>query len=60
MEVATTRLEKKILKEIDSLSREKQMDRTTFLRNLIHKDLEIERKIRIDKKLLQKKLSERL
>ena len=45
----TTRVEEKLLQEIDQLSKENQMDRASFLRNLIVGGLEIEK----EKKVLQ-------
>lgn len=43
----STRIEEKILAEIDELSNEKQMDRASLLRNLIVEGLTIERKKRV-------------
>lgn len=57
MEVATTRLDEKILKEIDFLSKEKQMGRATFLRNLIVDALEIERKKSVLRLYKERKIS---
>lgn len=57
MEVATTRLDGKILKEIDLLSKEKQMDRATFLRNLILEALRIEKKKNVLRLYKERKIS---
>ena len=43
----TTRVEEKLLLEIDQLSKEKHMDRATLLRNLIAEGLSIERKNKV-------------
>ena len=39
----TTRVEEKLLQEIDQLSKDNQMDRATFLRNLIVEGVSIEK-----------------
>ena len=43
----STRIEEKILSEIDELSKEKHMDRASFLRNLIVEGLSIEKKKKV-------------
>lgn len=43
----TTRIEEKLLAEIDQLSKENQMDRASFLRNLIVEGLSIEKKNKV-------------
>ena len=43
----TTRVEEKLLLEIDQLSKEKHMDRATLLRNLIAEGVSIERKNKV-------------
>lgn len=46
MTTVTTRVPEPMLKEIDMFSRKKHIDRSTLLRNLIARGLEIERKER--------------
>lgn len=53
----STRIEEKTLEEIDELSKEKQMDRASFLRNLIVEGLTIERKKRVLNMYKQRKIS---
>ena len=53
----STRIEEKILSEIDELSKEKHMDRASFLRNLIVEGLSIERKKKVLSIYKQKKIS---
>lgn len=55
--VVTTRIPEEMLDEIDSLSKEKHMDRATFLRNLISKGLSQEKKERTLKLYKGKKIS---
>ena len=43
----STRIEEKVLSEIDELSKEKQMDRASLLRNLIVEGLAVERKKKV-------------
>lgn len=43
----STRIEEKTLAEIDELSKEKQMDRASLLRNLIVEGLSIEKKKKV-------------
>ena len=43
----STRIEEKVLSEIDELSKEKQMDRASLLRNLIVEGLSIEKKKKV-------------
>ncbi len=61
----STRIDKEMLSEIDELSKEKQMDRASFLRNLIVEGLSIERKKKVlsmykDRKISLAKASEML
>ena len=53
----STRIEEKILSEIDELSKEKHMDRASLLRNLIVEGLSIERKKKVLSIYKQKKIS---
>ena len=53
----STRIEEKILSEIDELSKEKHMDRASFLRNLIVEGLSIERKKKVLSMYKQRKIS---
>ena len=61
----STRIDKEMLSEIDELSKEKQMDRASFLRNLIVEGLSIERKKKVlsmykDRKISMAKAAEML
>ena len=61
----TTRVEEKVLEEIDQLSKEKQMDRASLLRNLIVEGLEIEKEKKVlgmykDRKISLAKAAEML
>lgn len=53
----STRIEEKTLAEIDELSKEKQMDRASLLRNLIVEGLSIERKRKVLCMYKDKKIS---
>ncbi len=53
----TTRMDEKIVKEIDQLSKEQQMDRATMLRNLIVEGLKKERLKRVVELYRQEKIS---
>ncbi|MBI2541847.1 UPF0175 family protein [Candidatus Woesearchaeota archaeon] len=53
----STRIEESILAEIDELTKEKQMDRASLLRNLIVGGLAIERKKRVLNKYKERKVS---
>lgn len=53
----STRIEEKILAEIDELTKEKQMDRASLLRNLIVEGLTIERKRRVLNMYKERKIS---
>ncbi len=53
----STRIEEKILSEIDELSKEKQMDRASLLRNLIVEGLAIERKKKVLSMYKERKVS---
>ena len=53
----STRIEEKILSEIDELSKEKHMDRASFLRNLIVEGLSIEKKKKVLSMYKQRKIS---
>lgn len=53
----STRIEKEMLSEIDELSKEKQMDRASFLRNLIVEGLSIERKKKVLSMYKERKIS---
>lgn len=53
----TTRIEEKLLQEIDQFSKEKQMDRATFLRNLIVEGLSIEKRNKVLGMYKQRKIS---
>lgn len=55
--VVTTRVSSEMLGEIDSLSKEKHMDRATFLRNLISKGLSLEKRERTLKLYKERKVS---
>ncbi len=55
--VVTTRVPEETLNEIDALSKEKHMDRATFLRNIIEKGLKSERKERTLKLYKERKIS---
>ncbi len=55
--VVTTRVSVETLNEIDALSKEKHMDRATFLRNIIEKGLSLERKERTLKLYKERKIS---
>lgn len=57
MSVVTTRIPEEMLNEIDALSKERHMDRATFLRNLIDKGLTLERKERTLKLYKERKVS---
>ena len=61
----TTRVEEKVLEEIDQLSKENQMDRATFLRNLIVEGLSLEKEKKVlgmykDRKISLAKAAEML
>ena len=53
----TTRIEERLLAEIDQLSKEKQMDRASFLRNLIVEGLSIEKKNKVLTMYRERKIS---
>jgi len=53
----TTRVEEKLLQEIDQLSKENQMDRATFLRNLIVEGLSMEKERKVLKMYKDRKIS---
>lgn len=53
----STRIEKNVLSEIDELSKEKQMDRASFLRNLIVEGLSIEKKKKVLGMYKERKIS---
>lgn len=53
----STRIEEKILLEIDQLSKEKQMDRASFLRNLIVEGLAIEKRNKVLGMYKERKIS---
>ena len=53
----TTRVEEKILAEIDQFSKENQMDRASFLRNLIVEGLAMEKEKKVLKMYKNKKIS---
>ena len=53
----TTRVEEKVLAEIDQLSKENQMDRASFLRNLIVEGLVLEKEKKVLKMYKNKKIS---
>ena len=53
----STRIEEKILSEIDELSKEKHMDRASLLRNLIVEGLSIEKKKKVLSMYKQRKIS---
>lgn len=53
----TTRIGEKILAEIDQFSKEKQMDRASFLRNLIVEGLAIEKKNKVLSMYKERKIS---
>ena len=53
----TTRVEEKVLAEIDQLSKENQMDRASFLRNLIVEGLSIEKEKKVLKLYKDRKIS---
>ncbi|MBI3026715.1 UPF0175 family protein [Candidatus Woesearchaeota archaeon] len=53
----STRIEEKILDEIDELTKEKHMDRASLLRNLIVEGLAIERKRKILNMCKEKRIS---
>jgi len=53
----STRIEEKTLAEIDELSKEKQMDRASLVRNLIVEGLSIERKRKVLCMYKDKKIS---
>jgi len=53
----TTRVEEKLLQEIDQLSKENQMDRSSFLRNLIVEGLGIEKEKKVLKMYKDRKIS---
>ena len=53
----TTRVGEKILAEIDQFSKEKQMDRASFLRNLIVEGLAIEKKNKVLGMYKERKIS---
>ena len=43
----TTRVEKEVLRDMDKIAKDKHMDRSTLLRNLIHIGLKEEKKERV-------------
>ena len=53
----STRIEERILSEIDELSKEKQMDRASLLRNLIVEGLSIEKKKKVLSMYKERKIS---
>ena len=53
----TTRVEEKTLLEIDQLSKEKHMDRASFLRNLIAEGLAIEKEKKVLSTYKDRKIS---
>ena len=53
----TTRVDEKVLEEIDQLSKENQMDRASFLRNLIVEGLAMEKEKKVLKMYKNKKIS---
>ena len=53
----TTRVEEKLLKEIDQYSKENQMDRASFLRNLIVEGLAMEKEKKVLKMYKNRKIS---
>ena len=53
----TTRVEEKVLAEIDQLSKENQMDRASFLRNLIVEGLAMEKEKKVLKMYKNRKIS---
>lgn len=53
----STRIEEKVLAEIDELTKEKHMDRASLLRNLIVEGLTVERKKRVLNMYKQRKIS---
>lgn len=53
----TTRVEEKLLQEIDQLSKENQMDRASFLRNLIVEGLSMEKEKKVLKMYKDRKIS---
>jgi len=53
----STRIEEKVLSEIDELSKEKQMDRASLLRNLIVEGLAVERKKKVLSMYKERKVS---
>ena len=53
----STRIEEKTLSEIDQLSKEKHMDRASFLRNLIVEGLAIEKKNKVLGMYKERKIS---
>jgi len=53
----STRIEEKILSEIDEISKEKQMDRASLLRNLIVEGLSIEKKKKVMSMYKERRIS---
>lgn len=53
----TTRVDEEIVREIDQLSKERQMDRATMMRNLIVEGLKTERFKRVVELYKQEKIS---
>ena len=53
----STRVEEKVLSEIDQLSKEKQMDRASMLRNLIVEGLALEKKNKVLAMYKERKIS---
>lgn len=53
----TTRIEERLLEEIDQFSKERQMDRASFLRNLIVEGLSIERRNKVLNMYKERKIS---
>ncbi|MBU0757063.1 MAG: UPF0175 family protein [Nanoarchaeota archaeon] len=53
----TTRIDESLLKEVDLLSTENQMDRATFLRNLIKKGVENEKRHSVLEEYREQKIS---
>lgn len=53
----STRIEEKVLAEIDEMSKEKQMDRASLLRNLIVEGLVIEKKRKVLEMYKEKRIS---
>lgn len=53
----TTRIEEKVLAEIDQFSKERHMDRASFLRNLIFEGLSIEKQNKVLRMHKERKIS---